>query len=614
MKKISTWLSNLSLKKKIIIYSYAVIIPVLLVICSFMFVVSYDSAQSANIDTNFHNLQSLSDNTEAVMKEVEDLSTYIAINQDINQILTSKSIEKLNKDHQLWNHQSPIQMVQDMMALKGYINTVAIYPENGVKPYLRCTDSSSFMTELSFLKGSKIYKDSVKKRGKVLWCKIEKGGQELYLASRADKLVLCREIFNSTKSQKLGFLVIGIPLNRLDGYYESELESDMANGSSSKNQDTGIIVLNKDYEKLFGYGTVNEKVEKHLEKNQNIKLEGTVTDKMWTYGGYNIYVHKGVESNITICKVSKRLSFGQVARNIVYIPVFVMLAVLLGLLPVLWFVSIIVTKPLGEVCNAMGKFQTGDFEQRLEVNTTDEVGQVADCFNLMVKEIEELINKNYVSALKERESELALLQAQINPHFLYNTLDSLYWQACNSGNEDIAENIYALSQFFRLVLGEGKSKVLVSAELELVQRYLDIQKMRFVKKINYEIEVEDEILDAIVPKLILQPFIENCVVHGVQNSTKACDILIKGKRKEDYIEFSIRDTGIGMSREKLEDIRNSIAEKINSENNHYAIKNVKERLELTYGSEYKLSIDSAPDKGTEVNIVIPFRKGENKCH
>ncbi len=612
MTFIRTWLSNLSIKKKIIFYSYAVIIPILLVICTFMLFYNYNSAQRQNIDTNFHNLQSLSDNTEAVMKEVEDLSTYIAINQDINQILISDSTEELNKDHQLWDHQSPIQMVEDMMALKGYINTVAIYPENGVKPYLRCTDSSSFMTELNFLTDTDMYNKSVEQRGKVSWRTVKKGGDDLYLACRADKLVLHREIFNSTKSKKLGFLAIGIPQKTLDNYYLGELASNPDN-KSDVNRRTGILVFNREYEQLFQYGDVEEKIIKHLTQDNTIRLKDTTTDIMETYKGYNIYVHKGMNSNITICKITPKLSFLNLAGGIIYMPILVLFGILVGLLPILWFVSNIVTKPLGKVCNAMGKFQKGDFEQQLTVSTTDEIGQVADCFNLMVKEIRELINKNYVSALKERESELSLLQAQIDPHFLYNTLDSLYWQACNDGNDEIAENVYTLSQFFRLVLGKGKAMVEVSTEIELINRYLDIQKMRFVKKIDYSIDIEEDIMDAIIPKLILQPFVENSVVHGVQNSTETCKINIKGTSDGEFITFVVQDTGVGMSKEKVEQIRNSIAEKQTNAESNYAIKNVKERLELTYGSQYILNIDSECEKGTVVTIKIPVRKGEI-CH
>lgn len=137
---------------------------------------------------------------------------------------------------------------------------------------------------------------------------------------------------------------------------------------------------------------------------------------------------------------------------------------LLALLPLLVIISNVVTKPLLRLREAIVEVSTGDFDHQVEITTQDEIGEVAQCFNRMVNSIRELIEKNYVIRLQEKESELAALQAQINPHFLYNTLDSLYWQAIEADNEDLAESILALSQLFRLVLNQGQSEVSVSHE------------------------------------------------------------------------------------------------------------------------------------------------------
>lgn len=174
----------------------------------------------------------------------------------------------------------------------------------------------------------------------------------------------------------------------------------------------------------------------------------------------------------------------------------------------------IVSKPLHSLREAMEKFMQGDFSQKVEVMTQDEVGEASACFNRMVDDIRELIDKNYILAIKERESELDTLQAQINPHFLYNTLDSLYWKATESGNDEIAEDILSLSQLFRLVLNRGNGIVTVRTEADLLERYLQIQKMRFGKRLTYEISLEPEILEEKIPKLILQPFVENVIVHA----------------------------------------------------------------------------------------------------
>jgi len=242
----------------------------------------------------------------------------------------------------------------------------------------------------------------------------------------------------------------------------------------------------------------------------------------------------------------------------------------------------------------------------------DEVGEAAACFNQMVDDIKTLINNNYVITLKEKESELNALQAQINPHFLYNTLDSLYWQATNADNAEIAEDILALSQLFRLVLGQGKGIVTVSDERELIDNYLHIQKMRFQKRLDYEINMETEILEAYLPKLIIQPFVENAIVHGFEKAGEQCFISVTGRLKDERIVFCIKDNGVGMNQEQvdaiwnIEDSMRYASQRIG----RYAIKNIRERLELKYHDDFRLAIDSLEGIGTTVTIEIPYEKKE----
>lgn len=275
-------------------------------------------------------------------------------------------------------------------------------------------------------------------------------------------------------------------------------------------------------------------------------------------------------------------------------------------------VSNILAKPLGRLSHAMNQFKQGDFSQQVPVAANDEVGQVTECFNQMVLEIKELIDNNYVITLKEKESELNALQSQINPHFLYNTLDSLYWRAQNDGNEEIAEDILALSQLFRLVLGQGKATIAVRHEKELITRYLQIQKMRFSMRLEYEIDIDDEILDYYIPKLILQPFVENAIIHGLEKAGNPGCIYVNGRMQNGYLKFTVKDTGVGMTPEQVQaiwetdDLRRYESHRIGG----YAIKNVKERLELKYRNNYTLEIESTVGIGTSVIIIIPAEDKE----
>ena len=252
----------------------------------------------------------------------------------------------------------------------------------------------------------------------------------------------------------------------------------------------------------------------------------------------------------------------------------------------------------------------------VEVMTQDEVGEASACFNRMVDDIRELIDTNYVMALKERESELDVLQAQINPHFLYNTLDSLYWKATESGNDEIAEDILSLSQLFRLVLNRGNGIVTVQAEAELLDRYLHIQKMRFGKRLNYEISLDKNVLEEEIPKLILQPFVENAIVHGFEKTDGNYTLRVIGSKEEERMVFKIIDTGVGMNDEQMEAIwDNADTRKYASQRiGRYAIKNVKERLELIYHENYELHIESRVGQGTTVTVSVPCGLKEIRQH
>lgn len=244
------------------------------------------------------------------------------------------------------------------------------------------------------------------------------------------------------------------------------------------------------------------------------------------------------------------------------------------------------------------------------------MGEASACFNRMVDDIRELIDRNYVMALKERESELDILQAQINPHFLYNTLDSLYWKAMESENDEIAEDILSLSQLFRLVLNRGNGIVTVRTEADLLERYLHIQKMRFGKRLEYEISLDKTLWDEEIPKLILQPFVENAIVHGFEKIDGNYTLSIKGTKGEKGIIFQIKDTGVGMSDEQMEaiwdkaDNRKYASQRIG----RYAIKNVKERLELIYHENFELRIESKIGQGTTVIISVPCGLKEIRQH
>ena len=599
MKKIRQWVDHLSVKKKLIFYGYLTITPVLIVICLVLLVNNYHKVQDEKLKNDTASVDTLAESLGILQTDIKDFSTYICINNDIHALLTTEDVEEKNKNAKLWLEEAPMAIVQDMMALKGHIKTIAIYPENGIRPYLRCMDGSAYINDLDVVRSTDIYGETLASKNGMVWKSVPKGSGDTYLTNRSDKIVLYREIFDLTQKKTLGYIAIGVSQE----YFQNLCRN------ITKNEKESVLILDKNGGELVKTGTLPEKLEDYLTGEDFIQQNYKEREKHFTYGDHEVICTQTDKNSSIVCKVVPAYGLQMQVLDIAYMPLILLMGMLIGLMPLLMIISNLVTKPLRRLCEAINEFSTGDFEQQVEVMTHDEVGEVAECFNKMVYAIKELIDKNYVITLAEKESELAALQAQINPHFLYNTLDSLYWQAMNADNEEIAESILALSQLFRLVLSQGKREVTVGQETELVSRYLQIQKMRFSKRLEYQIDVEDSVKKAKIPKLILQPFVENAIVHGFENVSTPCELTVSGIREENRIRFEIRDTGIGMRQDQIDEIWEEEPDQYRKQRiGRYAIKNIRERLQRKYQDRFTLEIQSEVGKGTTVILIVPYEE------
>ncbi|MBU5480336.1 sensor histidine kinase [Blautia sp. MSJ-19] len=599
MKKIRQWVDHLSVKKKLIFYGYLTITPVLIVICLVLLVNNYHKVQDEKLKNDTASVDTLAESLGILQTDIKDFSTYICINNDIHALLTTEDVEEKNKNAKLWLEEAPMAIVQDMMALKGHIKTIAIYPENGIRPYLRCMDGSAYIDDLEVVHSTDIYGETLASKNGMVWKSVPKGSGDTYLTNRSDKIVLYREIFDLTQKKTLGYIAIGVSQE----YFQNLCQN------ITKNEKESVLILDKNGGELVKTGTLPEKLEDYLTGEDFIQQNYKEREKHFTYGDHEVICTQTDKNSSIVCKVVPAYGLQMQVLDIAYMPLILLIGMLIGLMPLLMIISNLVTKPLRRLCEAINEFSTGDFEQQVEVMTHDEVGEVAECFNQMVYAIKELIDENYVITLAEKESELAALQAQINPHFLYNTLDSLYWQAMNADNEEIAESILALSQLFRLVLSQGKREVTVGQETELVSRYLQIQKMRFSKRLEYQIDVEDSVKKAKIPKLILQPFVENAIVHGFENVSTPCELTVSGIREGDNIRFEIRDTGIGMRQDQIDEIWEEEPDQYRKQRiGRYAIKNIRERLQRKYQDRFTLEIQSEVGKGTTVILIVPYEE------
>ena len=266
-----------------------------------------------------------------------------------------------------------------------------------------------------------------------------------------------------------------------------------------------------------------------------------------------------------------------------------------------------ITQPIKELERTMEKVEKGNYEIIAELKGEDEVVHLASTFNKMLAKTKLLMDQIITEQEEKRKSELNALQAQINPHFLYNTLDSIVWMAENGKSQDVIVMVTALAKLFRISISKGKNIISVREEIEHAKNYLIIQNIRYKNKFKYSIEAAPEILELQTMKLIIQPLIENAIYHGVEYMVDKGKIEISAYVRGENLVFQVKDNGLGMSTETLKNLLSKIVE--GSEGSGVGVKNVHERIGLYYGKTYGLEIESEREVGTIVRIIQPIVRG-----
>lgn len=270
-----------------------------------------------------------------------------------------------------------------------------------------------------------------------------------------------------------------------------------------------------------------------------------------------------------------------------------------------------ITKPIQKLSETASKAGKGNFDVRMEDTRVEELIVLQDSFNQMIERIGHLVDSIRIEQLNLRATELKLLQAQINPHFLYNTLDAIMWLAESNQKEEVVKMVSSLSEFFRTTLSKGQDLLTVQEEESHIRSYLEIQHFRYRDILEYEIEIPKELYDYLVLKLTLQPLVENALYHGIKNKRGLGHIRVSGEVTEKEMILIVEDDGIGMTSEKLEEVCGTVKGKIPKiENNRsgFALSNVEERIRLNYGEEYGLQIESEYGVGTRILVKLPLVK------
>jgi two-component system sensor histidine kinase YesM len=299
-----------------------------------------------------------------------------------------------------------------------------------------------------------------------------------------------------------------------------------------------------------------------------------------------------------------------VQENYVWILGIIGLFMVVATITIITFTSRRIATPLKVLEKSMRKIEQSDFlvVEPVAESSQKEVASLSKSFNLMMSRIKELMDRIVVEQNAQRESELKALQNQINPHFLYNTLDSIVWLIENDKNKEASQMVVALAKLFRISISRGRNIITIKDELEHARSYLIIQSFRYADAFKYEFDVEEEVLEYTTMKLILQPLIENAIYHGLKNRIDEGLINISVHREQDNIVFTVSDNGYGMKEEKIAQLYTNFYNP--HLNDGVGLKNVYLRLVLYYGKEADLQITSELDEGTTIKIIIPMKRSE----
>lgn len=304
---------------------------------------------------------------------------------------------------------------------------------------------------------------------------------------------------------------------------------------------------------------------------------------------------------------SERITFQKQFEIIIIIAIVAFVIISMIMVFFSYYIPLSISRPIKRITDVTNQVAAGNLNVRSDVTDGVEANMLSKSLNSMIEKINELLSQVTTEQIRLRKAEFELLQSQINPHFLYNTLDAIVWLAEDGQNEKVVSTVKSLSEFFRTSLNQGKDIVTIKEELQHVKSYLEIQQIRYQDILEYEIDVPNELFSYHIPKITIQPLVENALYHGIKNKRGLGKIIVTGEKKSDCLYIYVKDNGLGITNERLKTVLMNITNRNESEKSTFGLYNVNERIKLDFGDLYGISIDSIYKEGTIVSIMLPLK-------
>jgi len=567
MKKLLHWFNGIKLRYKLaIFYSLFCFLPVML-----LFWLSFLQMRSIIDDKGKMNLQSYLQQSVSSMDRTLDgynsLSDYIAFDRTLAEVFSMEYGTPYEQYEQLTQKVDPI--LRTASYFHGGMQQITIYTDNGMVKH------DTTVAPVSEIEETDWYQKT-----------LEHPGLNWFANYQEETLFSARKLAFSGAREGVNILYMDVDYQKLFTPYAETLISEC-----------GLYITDQDGKLAF-------EESRFSGKNQNYDL---------TYSEFLEQRDRGSTDYIILCEQSNTTGWtvwlyqpvglaGEAMRPIGVMAGVTILICIFAAVLAYFITSGMVSSRIERLTHFMQEVQEGSMDMQMESDDRDEIGMLYRGFGSMMKRIRTLINEVYLSKITQKEAELKALQAQINPHFLYNTLSLINWKALAAGEEDISRMTLALSTFYRTALNRGRNVLQVETELSNTRAYLEIQSMLHDGDFDYEIEAQTEILQCESLNLILQPLVENAIHHGIEEKTDGRGkITVRGWKEDNCVWFMVEDNGVGMEQE--------VADKIlTMESKGYGVRNVDERIRLCYGEKYAMKVESVVGKGTKMTIHFPARR------
>ncbi len=543
--------------------------------CSILGVTIYNFSK-VTIENNYknshtYNLQVSSNIIDIQLKNIIELGRSVLTNDSFKKALTSEENKKNSRYFSSINSLTINRTISEIVSRDALIDGISIVNEYGNVLFYSKPSIPIGYYRYYYSKGDFLEEDWVDKARKAKGKEVFYGYNVLIPDQEKDTISYVKNLINPRNRQSMGFMVVNISKKLLD-----EAFGTLKEGYSTNR----YMIIDEDsiYPSVYFNGDQSAK---------NVILKDYINNN--TKGRYLFSSYLNVSTGWMAVNVIEK---GELKHVSAYIGGITLIAVIILILLSIYISRIIsnqISKPLSTLEKTIESVGEGSRHIEDEFDNS-EIGEIGNKFKEMVNNNLELRERLLNAQLNEREAELLLLQAQINPHFLYNTLDSLYFMAIIKQDDDIARMVLALSNTFKLSLNKGDKFITVRDELNRIKEYMTIQNMRYNNRFDLILDLE-EIEDYKIITFILQPFVENAMYHGLEAKIGKGYIKIEGHQKDGNLYFTIKDNGIGIADLSILDTG-------------YGVKNVKERIKLFYGDDYGVSFASEPDVGTTVTIVV----------